>query len=117
MHKNHLNKGVLKGAMTQEEADAKFEAWLAEKEGKIQSKRDSLSKAQADAAAAAFKKEEERRAAIEKAVAEKNAGEGVAEDAEAAAEGEEAEAAEGAEEAVAEATEEAPAEDSSEENA
>jgi small subunit ribosomal protein S16 len=117
MHKNHLNKGVLKGAMTQEEADAKFEAWLAEKEGQIQSKRDSLSKAQADAAAAAFKKEEERRAAIEKAVAEKNAPEGVAEDAEAAAEGEEAEAAEGAEEAVAEATEEAPAEDSSEENA
>lgn len=121
MHKNHLNKGVAKGAMTQEEADAKFEAWLAEKEGQIQSKRDSLSKAQADAAAAAFKKEEERRAAIEKAVAEKNAPEGVAEDAEAAVEGEEA-TAEAAEETVAETTEEtpaaeeAPAEDS-EENA
>lgn len=121
MHKNHLYKGVAKGAMTQEEADAKFEAWLAEKEGQIQSKRDSLSKAQADAAAAAFKKEEERRAAIEKAVAEKNAPEGVAEDAEAAAEGEEA-TAEAAEETVAETTEEtpaaeeAPAEDS-EENA
>lgn len=108
MHKNHLNKGVAKGAMTQEEADAKFEAWLAEKEGQIQSKRDSLSKAQADAAAAAFKKEEERRAAIEKAVAEKNAPEGVAEDAEAAVEGEEA-TAEAAEETVAETTEEAPA--------
>jgi len=41
--KKHLQGGVNKGAITQEEADKKFEAWVAEKEGKIQSKTDKLS--------------------------------------------------------------------------
>ncbi|MCF8331963.1 MAG: 30S ribosomal protein S16, partial [Bacteroidales bacterium] len=35
LYKNHLQKGVLKGALTQEQADAKFEAWMKEKEEKI----------------------------------------------------------------------------------
>jgi small subunit ribosomal protein S16 len=35
MFKNHLHKGVLKGALTQEQADAKFDAWLKDKEDKI----------------------------------------------------------------------------------
>ncbi len=39
---HHLNGGVKKGAFTQEEAEAKFEKWLAEKENKIQAKRDGL---------------------------------------------------------------------------
>lgn len=34
--KNHLQKGVNKGALTQEQADAKFKKWLEEKEGKIE---------------------------------------------------------------------------------
>ncbi len=49
IHKNHLDKGVLKGALTQEQADKKFEAWLAEKESKIGGKKDNLAKAAADA--------------------------------------------------------------------
>lgn len=35
LYKNHLQKGVKKGALTQEEANQKFEAWLKEKEEKI----------------------------------------------------------------------------------
>ena len=30
MYKNHLIKGIAKGALTQEQADAKFEKWLSE---------------------------------------------------------------------------------------
>ena len=43
LHKDHLDRGVLKGAMTQEQADKKFEAWMKDKEGKIEGKKDSLS--------------------------------------------------------------------------
>ena len=35
MYKNHLLKGVKKGALTEEQANAKFDAWLKEKEDKI----------------------------------------------------------------------------------
>ena len=59
MLKHHLNGGVRKGAITQEQADAKFDAWVAEKEAKVQGKRDGLSQAEADAKAKAFKAEQE----------------------------------------------------------
>jgi small subunit ribosomal protein S16 len=49
MLKKHLQIGVLKGAITQEQADAKFEAWLNEKDTKIAGKTDSITKAKADA--------------------------------------------------------------------
>jgi small subunit ribosomal protein S16 len=39
MYKNHLMKGVQKGAMTVEQADAKFQTWLDEKHVKISSKK------------------------------------------------------------------------------
>ncbi|MEI7898347.1 MAG: 30S ribosomal protein S16, partial [bacterium] len=39
MYKNHLLKGVDKGAMTLEQADAKFQTWLDEKHLKISSKK------------------------------------------------------------------------------
>jgi len=38
IYKNHLSKGVAKGAMTQEIAEAKFQQWLTEKQAKISSK-------------------------------------------------------------------------------
>jgi small subunit ribosomal protein S16 len=38
LYKNHLQKGVTKGALTQEQADAKFDAWLKDKEEKIAGK-------------------------------------------------------------------------------
>ncbi|MDD7914917.1 30S ribosomal protein S16 [Polaribacter ponticola] len=54
MLKNHLAGGVRKGALTQEQADAKFAAWLEAKAAKISDKEAGLSKAQSDAKAAAF---------------------------------------------------------------
>ncbi|MBZ9728077.1 30S ribosomal protein S16 [Salegentibacter sp. JZCK2] len=42
--KKHLAGGVKKGALTEEEAEKKFEAWLEEKEAKIAAKKDNLSK-------------------------------------------------------------------------
>ena len=47
MYKHHLQGGVRKGALTQEEADKKFDAWLEEKNAKIRAKVDGLTK-QAD---------------------------------------------------------------------
>jgi len=57
MLKNHLAGGVKKGAFTEEEADAKFEAWVKEKEAKVEAKADGLAKAEADAKAKAFEAE------------------------------------------------------------
>ncbi|MFT4575279.1 MAG: small subunit ribosomal protein S16 [Polaribacter sp.] len=54
MLKNHLVGGVRKGALTQEQADAKFAAWLEEKAVRIAAKKDGLSKEQAAEKAAAF---------------------------------------------------------------
>ncbi len=42
LYKNHLLKGVTKGALTEEEAESKFGSWLKDKEQKIQAKRDKL---------------------------------------------------------------------------
>jgi len=39
MYKYHLSKGVKKGALTLEQAEAKFQTWAAEKEAKINSKK------------------------------------------------------------------------------
>ena len=55
--KHHLDGGVRKGALTQEAADAKLSTWLDEKAGKVDSKKEGLSKAQADAKAEALKAE------------------------------------------------------------
>lgn len=122
MLKHHLNGGVRKGALTEEQAQAKFEAWLKDKEAAIQAKVDGLDKAKADARAKALEAEKEvsdkRAAALlpeveapaEEAPAEEAAAEGeVAAEAEAPAEAEAA--AEAPAEEVAEpAAEEAPAE-------
>ncbi len=57
LYKAHLNKGVKKGALTQEQADAKFNAWLDAKDAKIQAKRDGLSSAKESALAEQLKAE------------------------------------------------------------
>ncbi len=57
--KHHLDGGVRKGALTQEQADAKLAAWLEEKAAKVNAKKDGLSKAQADVKAKALKAEKE----------------------------------------------------------
>ena len=55
--KNHLAGGVRKGALTEEQAEAKFTAWLEEKTGKVDSKKDGLAQAEADAKAKALEAE------------------------------------------------------------
>jgi len=77
MLKHHLNGGIRKGALTQEEADKKFASWLEEKEGKIQAKKDGLSQTESDAKA--------KRLADEKAVSDKRLSDAAAAEAEAAA--------------------------------
>ena len=93
--KHHLDGGVRKGALTQEQADAKLATWLDEKAGKVDAKKSGLSKAEADAKAKAFKAEQEANAKR------------IAAQAEAAKAAEATE--EVAEEVVEAATEEAPA--------
>ncbi|MUV02776.1 30S ribosomal protein S16 [Flavobacterium rakeshii] len=55
--KHHLDGGVRKGALTQEQADAKFAAWLEQKDSKVSAKKDGLSTAKADAKAKALEAE------------------------------------------------------------
>lgn len=50
--KKHLQIGVVKGALTQEQADAKYEEWKKMKESKIGSKVESLAKKKAEEAQA-----------------------------------------------------------------
>jgi len=45
MHLNHLLKGVKKGALTEEQAKAKFEAWTKEKDAKVKAKIENLQNA------------------------------------------------------------------------
>lgn len=111
LYKHHLNKGVTKGALTQDQADAKFAAWMEEKNAKVAAKADGLSSSAAEKAAEQHKKEEEVRAAREKAIAIKNTPPEVATDAEAAAETAEGEVAE---EAATEVVAETPAEETPE---
>jgi small subunit ribosomal protein S16 len=100
MLKHHLNGGIRKGALSQEEADKKFAAWLEEKEAKIQAKKEGLSQSESELKA--------KRLADEKAVSDKRLADAAAAEAEAAAEEATAESTE-AEEATPEVAE-APAE-------
>ena len=56
--KHHLDGGVRKGALNQEQADAKLAQWLDEKAGKVDAKKQGLSQAEADAKAKAFAAEQ-----------------------------------------------------------
>ncbi len=56
--KHHLDGGIRKGALTPEQADAKLAAWLEAKAGKVDAKKEGLTKAQADAKAKALKAEQ-----------------------------------------------------------
>jgi small subunit ribosomal protein S16 len=117
--KHHLDGGIRKGALTQEQADAKLAAWLEAKAGKVDAKKDGLSKAQAAAKAKALKAEQavnaKRLEDAAKAEADAIAAESAVEEAEEApaaeesAEVEETPAAEVAAEEVVAEVEEAPA--------
>lgn len=69
LFKKHLEGGVRKGALTQEQADAKFAAWLTSKDAQITGKKDSLTQTKEQvkkaALAAEAKRKEDKAAAIE----------------------------------------------------
>jgi small subunit ribosomal protein S16 len=95
LYKKHLQGGVKKGALTEEQLETKFAEWLDQKDSKITGKKTSLNVAKDEARKAALaaeaKKSEEKAAAI----AAKNAP--VAEETEAPAEDAATEEAESAE--------------------
>ncbi|MFX0555606.1 30S ribosomal protein S16 [Maribacter sp. CXY002] len=99
--KHHLLGGVRKGALTEEQAEEKFNAWVSEKAAAIDAKVGGLDKA----------KQEERAKALaaEKAVNEKRVAEAAAAALPETPEGEDAAAEVEAVEAAPEVTEEAPA--------
>jgi small subunit ribosomal protein S16 len=122
MLKNHLVNGVRKGALTEEQVEERFEAWVKEKEGKKEALLNNLKQQQNKEKAAVLAAEQEvsakRKAAAEEALAEETAEEvpveAASEEAPAAEEtAEEAPAVEAAAEeapAAEETTEEAPVE-------
>ena len=57
MLKNHLVGGVRKGALTEEQAEEKFQAWLEEKAGKVASKEENVAKEKSEAKAKALEAE------------------------------------------------------------
>ena len=107
--RNHLDGGVAKGALTQEQADKKFAEWKAQQDAKIEAKKQGLTKeaaAKAKAAAEAEAKVNKDRAeaiAKRKAEAEEAARKAAEEAAAAAAEETASEDAAPAEEAAPEA--------------
>ncbi|RNI32946.1 30S ribosomal protein S16 [Rufibacter immobilis] len=106
MFRKHLQIGVLKGAVTQEQADARYAEWKAAKEAKITGKVAKLGSDKAAKRQAALEAEAKVNAARAEAIRLKNTPEPAAEEAPAA----EGDATEGAADApAADATEEAQA--------
>ena len=103
MLKNHLVGGVRKGALTEEQAEDKFQAWLEEKAGKVASKEENVARAKSEAKEKALEAEKAVNEARVAAAVEEAAPEVVEE---VVAEEEAAEEV-GAEEADSEVTEEA----------
>ncbi len=68
LYKKHLQGGLKKGALTEEQVEAKFQAWIEQKDGKITGKKTGLTSAKEEARKAALaaeaKKKEEKAAAI-----------------------------------------------------
>lgn len=106
MMKNHLAVGVRKGALTQEQADAKFAAWISEKENKVKSHVDKVKSSAAQVASARLAEE----AKVNQARLEKLAAKAAAAEAAVNASTEEATTEEGAEAPAAEEATETPAE-------
>lgn len=72
LYRSHLAKGVTKGALTQEIADAKLTAWLGAKEGKIDTKKSTLATKSATDAKAKLAAEEKAKEAKAQAIIAKN---------------------------------------------
>jgi small subunit ribosomal protein S16 len=86
LYKAHLVKGVNKGAMTEEQAEAKFQEWLQQKQEKIENKRKGLSEQERNERKKALEAEAKIKDAKAAEVAKKRAKELDAERAESIAE-------------------------------
>jgi small subunit ribosomal protein S16 len=73
LYKKHLQGGLKKGALTEEQVESKFQEWLDGKEGKIIGKKDSLTSAKDEARKAALAAEAIKNSEKAAAVAAKNA--------------------------------------------
>ncbi|MBQ0093495.1 MAG: 30S ribosomal protein S16 [Bacteroidales bacterium] len=69
--RNHLDGGVAKGALTQAEADKKFNDWKAQQNAKIEAKKTGIKNAAIDAKKAAKAEESKVNAARAEAIAKK----------------------------------------------
>lgn len=103
MYKKHLLGGVAKGAFTAEEAETKFDAWMIQKEKKVQAKKDGLVVSSESSKKAQLEMEAKKNADRANAIAKRNAEAAAA--ARAAAAPKVEEAPEAAEEAATEETE------------
>src|SRR6056297_1221549 len=83
--KKHLLEGVKKGALTEEQAEERFQSWLKEKESKIEAKREQIRKVVADDDKKRLEAETKIREARAEELAKRNA-EAAAEEAKATAE-------------------------------
>ena len=110
LYKKHLQGGLKKGALTEEQVETKFQEWLDHKDGKITGKKTSLTSAKDEARKAALAAEAKKKEDKAAAIAAKNApvAEEVAEEEEVVVE--EAPVAQETEAPVAEATDETSAE-------
>ncbi|MBS1487948.1 MAG: 30S ribosomal protein S16 [Bacteroidetes bacterium] len=72
MYKKHLQIGVNKGALTQEQADAKLADWINAKQAKIQAKIDSVTKSKAEQIKSRKSAESKVREARAEAIRKKN---------------------------------------------
>jgi small subunit ribosomal protein S16 len=72
LYKKHLEGGVKKGALTAEQAEAKFAQWLDSKEGKIAGKKEGLTKSKEEVKKAALAAEAKKKEEIAAAIAAKN---------------------------------------------
>ncbi len=75
IYKNHLLKGVTKGALTADQVELKFSEWQKAKKAKIDSKIEKLAKNESSEAKKRFAGEEKARAEKAEAVAKKLAAE------------------------------------------
>ena len=112
--RKHLQIGVAKGAISQEEADRRFNEWKAQRDAKLQSKKDSINAQNAEKAKAAFEAEAKVNQERAEAIAKRKAEEAAAKAAEEAAAKAAEEAEKAAEEEAAKATEESASEGTAE---
>ena len=72
LYKKHLQGGLKKGALTEEQVETKFQEWLDHKDGKITGKKTSLLSAKDEAKKAALAAEAKKKEAKAAAIAAKN---------------------------------------------